>query len=111
MEAFNSVKPVSVRQEFFATMYLSNLAAIIELEADSKIAASAGNRHDYQTNRSYILDWVKSCIIRLLQSSLCVCSKIICRMVEEFSKKFRLPGLAENLADTENIHAGDIITI
>ena len=72
IEAFNSVKSVSIRQEFFAAMYLSNLAAIIELEADSKIAASAGNRHDYQSNRSYILNQEKSCIIRFMQSFLCV---------------------------------------
>lgn len=36
-------------------MYLSNLTTIIKLEADSKIVASAGNRHDYQSNRSNIL--------------------------------------------------------
>lgn len=86
VEAYNSVKPISVQQEFFATMYLSNLTAIIKLEANSKIAASAGNRYDYQSNRSYILNRVKSCIIRLLQSFLCVCSKMICRIVEESSK-------------------------
>ena len=86
IEAFNSVKPISVRQEFFAAMYLSNLSAIIKLEADSKITASAGNRHDYQSNRSYILNRIKSCIIRLLQSSLYVCNKMICRLVEESSK-------------------------
>lgn len=62
IEAFNCVKPVSVRQEFFAAMYLSNLAAIIKSQADSKIAASDDNRHDYQSNRSYILNRVKSCI-------------------------------------------------
>lgn len=70
IEAFNSIKPVSVRREFFAAMYLSNLVAIIKLDADSKIVASAGNRHDYQSNRCYILNRVKSCIIRLLQSPL-----------------------------------------
>lgn len=86
IEAFNCVKPVSVRQEFFAAMYLSNLAAIIKLQADSKIAASDDNRHDYQSNRSYILNRVKSCIIRLLRSSLSVCSKMIYQIVEESSK-------------------------
>lgn len=86
VEAFNSVKPISIQQVFCVAMYLSNLAAIIKLEADSKIATSADNRHDYQTNRSYILSRIKSCVIRLLQSSLYVCNKIICRMVEESSK-------------------------
>lgn len=86
IEAFNCVKPVSARQEFFAAMYLSNLAAIIKSQADSKIGASDDNRHDYQSNRSYILNRIKSCIIRLLCSSLSVCSKMICRIVEESSK-------------------------
>lgn len=86
IEAFNSVKPVSIRQEFFAAMYLSNLAAIIKSESDSRIAVSAENRRDYQSNRSYILNRIKSCIIRLLRSSLSVCSEMICRMVDESSK-------------------------
>lgn len=46
IEAFNSVKPISIRQEFFAAMYLSNLAAIIKSQADPMAAASAGNIHD-----------------------------------------------------------------
>ena len=29
IEAFNSIKPVSVQQEFFAAMYLSNLVAVM----------------------------------------------------------------------------------
>ncbi len=52
-EDFNSVKPVSIRQEFFAAMYFSNLAAIIKSEADQMVAASAGNKHDYQSNLIY----------------------------------------------------------
>ena len=86
VEAFNSVKPVSIRQEFFAAMYLSNLAAVIKLEADSKLIMSAGNRSDYQSNRSYILNRIKGCIIRLLRSSLPLCNEMICRIVEESSK-------------------------
>lgn len=86
IEAFNSIKPVSVRQEFFAAMYLSNLAAIIKSESDSRTVVSADNRHDYQSNRSYILSRIKSCIIRLLRSPLSICREMICRIVEEASK-------------------------
>ena len=90
IEAFNSVKPVSIRQEFFAAMYLSNLAAIIKSEADSRIIVSADNRCDYQSNRSYILNRIKSCIIRLLRSSLSICNEMICRIVEESSKIYSI---------------------
>lgn len=86
IEAFNSVKPVSIRQEFFAAMYLSNLAAIIKMESDSRIVASAERRCDYQSNRSYILNRIKGYIIHLLRSSLSVCSEMICRMVDESLK-------------------------
>lgn len=86
IEAFNSSKPVSIQQEFFAEMYLSNLAAIIKSESDARIVVSADNRHDYQSNRSYILKRIKRCIIRLLQSPLSLCSEMICRIVEESCK-------------------------
>ncbi len=77
IENFNNVMTVNIRQEFFVAMYLSNLAAFIKSETDSMSAASAGSKHDYQSNRSYILSRIKSCIIRLLWSSLSVCNKII----------------------------------
>ncbi len=86
IEAFNSVKPVSIQQEFFAAMYLSNLAAIIKSEADLKVIASADNRHDYQPNRSYILNRIKNCIIHLLRSSSSACNKMISQIAEESAK-------------------------
>ncbi len=86
IEAFNSVKPVSIQQEFFAAMYLSNLAAIIKSEADLKVTASADNRHDYQPNRSYILNRIKNYIIHLLRSSSSACNKMISQIVEESAK-------------------------
>lgn len=86
IEALNSMKPVRIRQEFFAAMYLSNLAAVIKSEADSRILVSADNRCDYLSNRSYRLNRIKSCIIRLLRSSLPICNEMICRIVEESSK-------------------------
>ena len=43
IEAFNSIKPASIQQEFFAAMYLSNLVAVIKSESDSKIIVSINN--------------------------------------------------------------------
>ncbi|CUN89990.1 Uncharacterised protein [[Ruminococcus] torques] len=60
IEAFNSIKPASIQQEFFAAMYLSNLVAVIKSESDSKIIVSINNRHAYQANRSYILNRIKT---------------------------------------------------
>ena len=70
IEAFNSIKPASIQQEFFAAMYLSNLVAVIKSESDSKIIVSINNRHAYQANRSYILNRIKNCIVHLLRSPL-----------------------------------------
>lgn len=86
IECFNSMKPVSVQQEFFAAMYLSNLAAIIKRETDCVIAASFNNRHHYQSNRSYILNRIKFNIIVLLKSSEFICREIITRIMEEASR-------------------------
>lgn len=86
IETFNSVKPVSVRQEFFAATYLSNLAAIIKVESDLNIAVSADSKHNYQSKRSYILNRIKSYIIRLLRSPLSICLEIKLWITEESSK-------------------------
>ena len=86
IEAFNSIKPASIQQEFFAAMYLSNLVAVIKSESDSKIIVSINNRHAYQANRSYILNRIKNCIVHLLRSPLSICYEMICRIVEEASK-------------------------
>lgn len=86
VESFNSIKPISIRHEFFAVMYLSNLAAIVKRMADSMIVSSEENIHNYQSNRSYILNRIKSNIIFLLRSSLSVCNKMLFRIMEEASK-------------------------
>lgn len=83
IESFNSVKPIGIQQEFFAAMYLSNLAAILKQETDSMIDVSVDNRHNYQANRSYILNRLKCSIIFLLNSSEALCKKIITRIMKE----------------------------
>ena len=86
IEAFSSIKPVSIRQDFFAAMYLSNLSAIVKQAADSMIAASVNRRHNYQSNRGYILNRIKYSIISLLRSSISACSETISRIIVESSK-------------------------
>ena len=86
IEAFNCIKPVSIRQEFFAAMFLSNLAAILKKDTDSEIIVSAENKHKYQTNRSYILNRIKSNIIFLLKASLHKCLRMV-HQIKESSVK------------------------
>lgn len=68
------------------TEYLSNLTAMVKRMADSMIVSSEENIHNYQSNRSYILNRIKSNIIFLLRSLLSVCSKMLFRIMEEASK-------------------------
>lgn len=86
IESFNSVKPVSIRQGFFAAMYLSNLTAMVKRDADSIVVLDIDNKHDYQSNRSYILNRIKSRIVFLLVSPANICSEKIFQLVKDASK-------------------------
>lgn len=86
IESFNSIKPVSVRQEFFAVMYLSNLSAIAKKEADSLLVLDIENKHSYQSNRSYILNRIKYNIVFLLKASANICNKKIFEIINEATK-------------------------
>ena len=86
IESFNSIKPVSIRQEFFAVMYLSNLSTIAKKEADSLLVLDIDNKHSYQSNRSYILNRIKYNIVFLLKASVNVCNKKIFEIINEASK-------------------------
>ena len=86
IESFNSIKPVSIRQEFFAAMYLSNLTAMVKKDADSIVVLNIDNKHDYQSNRSYILNRIKSKIIFLLMSPVNICFEKIFQLVKDASK-------------------------
>ncbi len=86
IESFNSIKPVSIRQEFFAAMYLSNLAAIVKHKSDIFIKQQKGNKHRYQSNRTYILNRIKRNIVLLLQSPQTTCQRVLLRITGEASK-------------------------
>ena len=86
IEAFNSIKPICIQQEFFAAMFISNLAAILKRNADSCISVSNTNKYLYKTNRSYILNRIKSYMVPLLITSLSECQRMILKIIEEASK-------------------------
>ncbi len=86
IESFNSIKPVSILQEFFAAMYLSNLAAIVKHRSDSLIVSHKGNKHSYRSNRTYILNRIKRSIVLLLRSSLRVRHEALLRIIEKSAR-------------------------
>lgn len=86
IESFNSIKSVCVQQEFFAAMYISNLASILKRDSDAMIVTASNNKHNYQSSRSYILNRIKKNIIFLLKSSFDICNKRIIQITNESSK-------------------------
>ncbi len=67
-------------------MYLSNLAAIVKHQSDSLIVPQKGDKHSYQSNRTYILNRIKRNIVLLLRSSLRVCHEALLRIIEESAR-------------------------
>lgn len=57
IEEFTGATKVSIIQEFFITMLLSNISSLIKKEADEKIADTAdeSNKYEYQANRNFII--------------------------------------------------------
>ncbi len=75
MEEFSGATTVSVFQEFYINMLLSNLTALIKNQADEmiQISAKSSNKHRYQANRSYIVGRIK----RILPKIPCGICKLI----------------------------------
>jgi Transposase DDE domain. len=83
IESFNCMKPIAIRQEFFAAMFLSNLTAILKQAADYLIPEISENKHVYQSSRSYILNRMKYNIVFLLRTTNSTRGKIIAQLLEE----------------------------
>lgn len=69
MEEFSGAATVSVFQEFFINMLLSNLASLIKNQADEELLVSArsSNKYRYQANRAFVIGRIK----RILPKILC----------------------------------------
>lgn len=68
IEEFTGSHPTSIMQDFFITMFKSNMAAIIKMEADLEIKQkrkSKKNKYEYQANRSFIINRIQECIAKL----------------------------------------------
>ena len=61
MEEFSGATSISIEQEFYINLLLSNIAAMIKRAADSEIekTANADNKYRYQSNRAFITGRIK----------------------------------------------------
>ena len=76
LEEFSGTTAVSIMQEFYINVLLSNLASLIKNEADNnlQIPAESANKHRYQSNRSFII----GCLKGLLPKILCTILEMAC---------------------------------
>ncbi|WP_283624931.1 IS4 family transposase [Clostridium butyricum] len=72
IEEFSGTKPIAIEQDFYASIYLSMLVALIKKDADAAIANDNKDKNlnsTYQSNRNFILGQVFKRIIQLLVKS------------------------------------------
>lgn len=67
IEDFNGATTISVMQEFYISLLLSNLSALIKGSADEDIRANdnPANKHRYQSNRAFIIGQLKLLLPRM----------------------------------------------
>lgn len=83
LESFSGYKPEIIKQDFYATIFLSNLSAVIKNAADSKIKKQKENRHRYQANKNFIINLTKINILTLLTMHIRRIIKLLDDMLEE----------------------------
>lgn len=69
LENFSGVSPICVIQDFYATLFLSNTLAYIELDCEKEleeINASGEKKHQYQINTSLAISTLKDSVVQLL---------------------------------------------
>ena len=68
MKEFSGATPVSVEQEFYINMLLSNLVSLIKNDADEEIdiTSKSSNKFRYQANRAFIIGRIKIIFPKIL---------------------------------------------
>lgn len=90
IEEFSGTKPISIEQDFFVSIYLSMVVALIKDEANAAIADEIKDKNlksMYQANRNFILGQVFNRIINLLVNAKL--TRKILKIILEKSKKIR----------------------
>lgn len=83
LESFSGYKPEIIKQDFYSTVFLSNLAALIKSMADTQLKVNGQNKYKYQANRIFIIRRIKRNIISFLTQKRSTMSSIINVIIEE----------------------------
>jgi len=88
IEEFSGIKPIVIKQDFYASIYLSMITALLKKEADIAIANKDEHKNlksQYQANRNFILSRVVKNIITMLTRPL-ISRRIIDKILEKAEK-------------------------
>ncbi len=109
IEEFSCKKPIAIKQDFYASIYLSMLAGIVKKQSDKEIVLMDKNtKYKYQSNRNFILNKLFKNLIKMLIHPR-KRKKIIEEIVEK-AKKFALIYAPTVHASVKiNIHGKNII--
>lgn len=69
LENFTGEKPIIIEQDFYASMYLTNMAALAKIATDEKIAAKNATKnlkYEYKTNVNILIGNLKDELVKLM---------------------------------------------
>ena len=89
LENFSGLSALAVKQDFFATIFISNLETIITLGTKEELEAKNDNKYKQKTNKSVTFNTVKNYCFELFYSN-----KDIEVIFDEMSKLFLTSSIA-----------------
>ena len=73
LEEFSGSHPAAIRQDFYISVFLSNLVSILKSDVDSKIAEKdmdTQNKYRYQANRSFLISRINKYTVKILTGAV-----------------------------------------
>lgn len=58
IECFSGKKSICIKQDFYISLFLANISALLKKEVDVKIEEEKKNEKEYQGRKSYLIYWV-----------------------------------------------------
>jgi hypothetical protein len=90
IENFSGVKPIAVEQDFYASMYLSNMAALAKMASDEQIQERNQDKdlkYQQQTNTNILIGKLKDRLIFIvLEPNVHKRNKMLRQLIKELSK-------------------------
>ena len=80
LEEFSGSHPTAIRQDFYISVFLSNLVSILKSDVDSKIAEKdmdTQNKYRYQANRSFLISRINKYTVKTEEAIQRIVSSVI----------------------------------